>query len=116
MSEPRSITGHPAPAPEALDRTVPDADLPPTLVFLRQETSGASRRMESLVAWVRVTQKRRLRVVDLDAGQHQELVERLGVTELPALVLVKDGEVVGRLQGRARGQQIEDLIRPHLDS
>lgn len=86
----------------------------PTLVFLWRDTSGSSRRMESLVAWVRVTQKRRLRVVELDADSHPTVVSQLGVTEVPALVLVKDGRVVGRLQGRARGQQIQDLIGPHL--
>lgn len=94
--------------------TAPAAKEQPTLVFLRRETSGASRRMESLVAWVRVTQKRRLRVVDLDADSHPTVVARLGVSEVPALVLVKDGLVVGRLEGRARGQQIQDLIGPHL--
>lgn len=103
------MTEHQTASPTA----VPSSDQP-TLVFLRRETSGASRRMESLVAWVRVTQKRKLRVVDLDADSHPALVSQLGVTEVPALVLVKDGQVVGRLEGRARGQQIEDMIRPFL--
>jgi thioredoxin-like negative regulator of GroEL len=70
--------------------------------------------MESLVAWVRVTQKKRLRVVDVDADARPELVEKLGVTETPSLVLVKDRHVVGRLDGRVTGRAIDDLIRPHL--
>jgi thioredoxin-like negative regulator of GroEL len=70
--------------------------------------------MESLVAWVEVTQKRRLAVVELDADRHDGLVARLGVTTAPSLVLVKDRRVVGRLEGKATGRQIEDLIRPHL--
>lgn len=82
----------------------------PTLIFLRQRTSGASRRMESLVAWVRVRRKKRLRVVDVDADANPEVVAQLGVRELPALVLVERGEIVGKLEGRARGQQIDDLI------
>jgi len=85
-----------------------------TLVFVRRYRSGASRRMESLVAWVEVTQKRRLAVVELDADRHDGLVARLGVTTAPSLVLVKDRRVVGRLEGKATGRQIEDLIRPHL--
>jgi thioredoxin 1 len=100
--------------PVVAEELHPASNEQPTLVFLRRETSGASRRMESLVAWVRVTQKRKLKVVDLDADSNPRLVSQLGVTEVPALVLLKDGRVVGRLEGRARGQQIEELIRPYL--
>jgi hypothetical protein len=84
------------------------------LVFVRRYRSGASRKMESLVAWVKVTQKRRLDVVELDADRHHRLVAQLGVKSAPSLVLVKDRRVVGRLEGRASGRQIEELIRPHL--
>ncbi len=70
--------------------------------------------MESLVAWVKVTQKKRLRVVDVDADRNPEFAGELEVTEFPSLVLIKDGRVVGRLEGRATGRQIADLIRPHL--
>lgn len=85
-----------------------------TLVFVRRYSSGASRRMESLVAWVKVTQKRRLTVLELDADRHSGLVARLGVTTAPSLVLVKNRRVVGRLEGKVSGRQIDDLIRPHL--
>jgi thioredoxin-like negative regulator of GroEL len=87
---------------------------PATLVFVRRYSSGASRRMESLVAWVKVTQKRRLRVVELDADRHSGLVSQLGVTTAPSLVVVQDRRVVGRLEGKASGRQIEELIRPYL--
>ncbi len=85
-----------------------------TLVFVRKYSSGASRRMESLVAWVKVTQKRRLTVLELDAERDSGLVARLGVTTVPSLVLVKDRRVVGRLEGKVSGREIDDLIRPHL--
>lgn len=70
--------------------------------------------MESLVAWVKVTQKKSLRVVDVDADTNPALVQKLGVSMIPALVLVKNRQVLGRLEGRATGRQIDDLIRPHL--
>ena len=70
--------------------------------------------MESLVAWVKVTQKQRLSVLELDADRHSGLVARLGVKTAPSLVLVKDRRVVGRLEGKASGRQIDDLISPHL--
>jgi thioredoxin-like negative regulator of GroEL len=83
-------------------------------VFVGRARSGPSRRMESLVAWVKVTQRKRLRVVDVDADASPDLVRTLGVSEVPALVLVKDRRVLGRLEGRVTGRQIDDLIRPHL--
>jgi len=83
-------------------------------VFVRQRHSGASRRMESLVAWVKVTQKRRLRVVDVDADESPAIARELEVAEIPSLVLIKNRRVVGRLEGRATGRQIDELIRPHL--
>ena len=70
--------------------------------------------MESLVAWVKVTERKRLRVIDVDADRSPALARELAVEEVPSLVLVKDRRVVGRLEGRATGRQIEELIRPHL--
>lgn len=86
----------------------------PVLLFVSNRRSGPARRMAGLVAWVRVTQKRRLHVVDVDADRYPALVARLRVTEVPALVLVRGRRVVGRLEGRATGPEIEQLIRPHL--
>jgi thioredoxin-like negative regulator of GroEL len=86
----------------------------PTLVFVRRLQCGSSRKMESLVAWVKVTRKRDLRVVELDADEHPELVEHLAVEEVPALLLTVEGRVVGRLEGRSTGRQIDELISEHL--
>ena len=86
----------------------------PALLFLTEARSGASRRMASLVAWVKVTQKRRLRVIDIDVDSNPALVCELGVIEIPALVLVNDRTVVARLEGRVTGREIDDFIRPHL--
>ena len=49
--------------------------------------------MESLVAWVKVTQKKRLRVVDLDTEQSPGLARRLGVRRTPTLLVLRDGSV-----------------------
>lgn len=70
--------------------------------------------MESLVAWVKVTQKKRLQVIEVDADQQPSLARSLAVRRIPSLVVVKDRCVVGRLEGRATGRQIDELIRPHL--
>jgi thioredoxin-like negative regulator of GroEL len=94
-------------------RTETTHDLP-TLVFVSRRRCGACRRMESLVAWVKVTRKKQLRVVDLDADRSPELAEHLGVQATPALVLLRGGDILGRLEGRSTGTQIEALIDPYI--
>ena len=86
----------------------------PTLVFVGSRRCGASRRMESLVAWVKVTQKKRLDVVDVDTERSPGLARRLGVRSTPTLLVLSGGSVVRRHEGRATGRQIEALIRPFL--
>jgi thioredoxin-like negative regulator of GroEL len=53
-------------------------------------------------------------VVEVDADRQPSLARSLAVHRIPSLLLVKDRRVVGRLEGRATGRQIDDLIRPHL--
>lgn len=88
---------------------------PLTLVFVSRRSCGQSRRMESLVAWVRVTKKRSVRVVDLDVDRSPELARQLGIRKTPSLLLLVRGQVVGRLEGRSTGREIEALLRPHLE-
>ena len=67
------------------------------------------------MAWVKVTQRKRLHVVDLDADRNPELAHHLGVRETPTLLVVRNGAVVRRHEGRATGRQIEALIGPFVD-
>jgi thioredoxin-like negative regulator of GroEL len=84
------------------------------LLFFSNRRSGPARRMSSLVAWVGVTEKKRLRVVEVDAEANAGLAEALHVSSVPALVLVRGNEVLGRLEGRVTGTEITRLIRPHV--
>jgi thioredoxin-like negative regulator of GroEL len=70
--------------------------------------------MESLVAWVKVNQKGRLRVVEVDGDRRLDVVRGLGIREFPSLVLLDGRRVLGRLEGRATGSQIDELLRAHL--
>jgi len=70
--------------------------------------------MSSLVAWVGVTEKKRLRVVEVDTAANENLARALDVSSAPALVLLRGRKVVGRLDGRATGTDINRLIRPHV--
>lgn len=95
-------------------RTDRKPDDRPVLLFFSNRRSGPARRMSSLVAWVGVTEKRRLRVVEVDADRNARLAEALHVEAVPSLVLIRGNEVLGRLEGRATGTDITRLIRPHV--
>jgi thioredoxin-like negative regulator of GroEL len=90
------------------------ADERPTLLFFSSKRSGPARRMASLIAWVHVTEKNRLRVLEVDADANGPLMKALQVDSVPALVLLGGSRVLARHEGRATGRQIERLIRSHV--
>jgi thioredoxin-like negative regulator of GroEL len=72
--------------------------------------------MESLLAHLARKERSRLRIARIDAEAQPEWIERLRITEIPTLVLIKDRRPVGRLEGRVSAPQIEGLISSHLES
>lgn len=86
----------------------------PLLLFFTSERSGPGRRMESLLAHLARKERARLRVSRVDVEQSPELVSRLGVSEVPSLVLLEGGRTLARLEGRASAPRIERLLAPHL--
>ena len=110
-----AMSAQPSPAPirdESHDAQAHDDR--PLLLFFTNRQSGVARRMSSLVAWVSVTEKSRLRVIEVDVDENHRFTKALDVTTVPTLVLVHERNVLGRHEGRATGQDIEDLIRPHV--
>ena len=86
----------------------------PLLLFFTLPTSGPARRMESLLAHLARKERDRLRVSRVDVAERPELAEKLGVTSVPTLVLVKDRKPVDRIEGRASAPQIERMLEPYL--
>jgi thioredoxin-like negative regulator of GroEL len=70
--------------------------------------------MESLLAHLARKERYRLRVARIDAEMQPEWIERLQITEIPTLILIKDRRPVARLEGRVSAPQIERMIAPHL--
>jgi thioredoxin 1 len=87
---------------------------PPILLFFTNSRSGPARRMESLLAHLARKERYRLRVARIDAETQPEWIERLRITQIPTLVLIKDRRPVARLEGRVSAPQIERMIAPHL--
>jgi len=70
--------------------------------------------MESLLAHVAHKERDRLRVRRVDVDEHPSLLRKFAVAQVPALVLVIDQKVAGRIDGRANMPQIEQLLEEHL--
>ena len=87
------------------------ADERPTLLFFSSTRSGPARRMSSLVAWVRVTEKARLRVLTVDTDRDERLMRALGVSAIPALVLVRGRDELGTAR-RPRDRQADRAPDP----
>ncbi len=88
----------------------------PLLLFFTSERSGPGRRMESLLAHLARKERERLRISRVDVEKARELADRLDVAEVPTLVLVRERQVVARLDGRASAPSIERMLAPHLAS
>jgi len=70
--------------------------------------------MESLLAHLARKERSRLRMMRIDIDTQPDLAERLGVYEVPTLMLVKGERVVDRLEGRASAPKIEGMLARHL--
>ena len=86
----------------------------PLLVFFTSRRSGPARRMESLLAHVARKERGQLDVEKVDVDERPDVARRFRVDEAPALVLLKDGRVVARIDGRATTPRIEEMLDSHL--
>ena len=70
--------------------------------------------MDSLVDHLARKERDRLAVVRVDVEEDPVTAERFRVGTVPTIVLVKDKRTVARVEGRAKANEIEELVEPHL--
>ncbi len=70
--------------------------------------------MDSLVANVARKERRYLRVLQVDVNEHPELAGRFRVRAVPTLILVKQGRVVERIEGRVSAARLVHTLESHL--
>jgi len=87
----------------------------PMLVFFCSQRSGPARRMESLLAHLARKERTRIRIRRVDVDASPELAARFEITTIPTLVLVRDKQVLGRIEGRASAPRIERLLAESLE-
>ena len=84
------------------------------LLFFYSPSSGPSRRMDGIVSWLYVRERKHLRLHTINIDTQREIASRFDVSSVPALILLKGGRIVSRLDGRVTGQQIDEAMLPHL--
>jgi len=70
--------------------------------------------MESVLAHLARKERDRLRVARVDVAKRSDLAERFEVTEIPALVLLKEGRTAARIDGRTSAPRIEAMLESAL--
>ncbi|MGA9762276.1 MAG: thioredoxin family protein [Gaiellaceae bacterium] len=86
----------------------------PVLIFFSSVSSGPARRMDSLVANIARKERRYLRVLQVDVDEHPDLAVRFRVRAVPTLVLVMQGRVVERIEGRVSATMLVRALESHL--
>jgi thioredoxin-like negative regulator of GroEL len=71
--------------------------------------------MDSTLAHLARKERNRLRLTRVDVEEHPELAAPFGIEDVPTLVLVRDGRIVERLEGRASVPRIEAMLEEHLE-
>lgn len=86
-----------------------------TVLLVTRRTSGVGRRMESVLARLQVRERDRVRVARVDADDRPDLVRRLGVQEIPSIVMVRGRRRVACLRGRATLGDVERTLSEHVE-
>jgi thioredoxin-like negative regulator of GroEL len=86
-----------------------------TVLLVTRRTSGVGRRMESVLARLQVRERDRVRVARVDADDRPDLVRRLGVQEIPSIVMVRGRRRVACLRGRATLGDVERTLSEHAE-
>ena len=88
----------------------------PKLLYFYSPTSGPSRRVEAFLD--QVLQERRNHGVfsrgRVDVDRTPELAEHFAVEQLPAIVVLEEGRVVRKVEGRVGVGRIRDALSPWL--
>ena len=80
------------------------------VLLVTRRTSGVGRRMESMLARLQVRERERVRVARVDADDRPDLVQRLGVQEIPSIVMFQDRKRFACLRGRATLRDVEHTL------
>ena len=91
------------------DELLTASDLP-VLVDFYATWCGPCKMMAPILEQVNQQIKGKLRIVKIDTDRYPQLASRYNIEALPTLVLFKNGEPVGRIEGVIQPQQLEERL------
>jgi thioredoxin-like negative regulator of GroEL len=98
-----------------IGETVADANPNILVLLVTRRTSGVGRRMESVLARLQVRERDRVRVARVDADDRPDLVQRLGVQEIPTIVMFRGRRRLASLKGRVTLGEVEQTLSEHVE-
>ncbi len=85
------------------------------LVDIKANWCGPCKVLSPIVDEVSSDYFGQITVGKLDADTSREIITKLGVRNIPTLILYKDGEIVEKNVGMISKEKIKDLIDNHLN-
>ncbi|MBN1399378.1 MAG: thioredoxin [Anaerolineae bacterium] len=95
------------------EETVRQAELP-VLVDFWAEWCSPCKMMRPLLATLAEEEAAKLQIVELDVQANGDTAMRLGVLNLPTLILFVDGEEKERLAGYVPIQKIKEVLQSYI--
>ncbi|MDB9475718.1 thioredoxin [Dolichospermum circinale] len=86
----------------------------PVLVDFYADWCGPCQMMVPILEQVNNQLKDRLRIVKIDTEKYGNLASQYQISALPTLVLFKQGQPVGRIEGVMEAQQLVKHLQPLL--
>lgn len=72
------------------------------------------KRMHSILEELDSEMSGTMKIVEIDSFENQDIVKRFDIIGTPTLVLLKDGEVLGKIIGFQPKVVVTDFIRIHI--
>ncbi len=86
----------------------------PTLVDFHATWCGPCHRLAPVLDELASTNQDRLQVRKVDIDQSGDLAERYGISAVPTLVLIRDGEEIARTAGFQSRERLQAFLDQHL--
>lgn len=108
MSKPLEVTD------STFDQEVVKADKP-VLVDFWAPWCGPCRMVGPVLAEIAEEEQSRVKIVKVNVDENQQYASKLGVFNIPTMVVYKDGKPVDKIIGAMPKAQILDRLSPHMD-